>query len=437
MEENDELVRLVRELNASVGRPAQPAASEPATTPAPIPDAGETAPSTPPAGGAPASDPVSEMPPSPPVPAPSEADEASQGAVESLRPTAEKLDAILARAVRERASDVLLVAGFPPTVRVHGYLQAAGEDPLTPADTRLLALLLLDETRYKDFQREKAIDFSFERAGGRFRCDVHLQRGSVALALRAFPKRIPSLEELNLPPTLRRFTQLQRGLVLFVGPTGCGKSTSLAALIEIINRSRSCHIVTIEDPIEYRHRPGRSLVEQIEIGRDAVSFPRALRHCLRQDPDVILVGEMRDLETIAIALTAAETGHLVLSTLHTGDSTQTVDRIIDVFPGHQQNQVRQQLSLCLAGIVVQNLLPTADGRGRHPACEILLASDAIRNLIRSGKNHLIYSQVAMGKRDGMVTMEEALAELYKAGRITLEEAALHAGHPEEFRKLAG
>jgi len=218
VEENDELVRLVRELNASVGRPAQPAASEPATTPAPIPDAGETAPSTPPAGGAPASDPVSEMPPSPPVPAPSEADEASQGAVESLRPTAEKLDVILARAVRERASDVLLVAGFPPTVRVHGYLQAAGEDPLTPADTRLLPCCCSTRPATRIFSGE-GHRFLFREGGRAVPVRRAPQRGSVALALRAFPKRIPSLEELNLPPTLRRFTQLQRGLVLFVGPT--------------------------------------------------------------------------------------------------------------------------------------------------------------------------------------------------------------------------
>jgi twitching motility protein PilT len=399
----DELARLVRELNASVGRqtpaedpqeapgeesapPASPAARE---EDAP---AGETAkperkkgkrrpddrqrplPEKAPAGlAAPAAAAETE----PPVAEPDEAlaavgDDPSTFVIDSLKPVAERLDGYLSRALREGASDLLLVAGFPPSARVHGALQPLGHDDLTPADTRSLALLLLDDIRYKEFMREKAADFSFDRAGGRFRCDIHFQRGSVALALRAFPRGIPSLQDLNLPAMLRRFTQLSRGLVLFVGPTGCGKSTSLAALIDIVNRSRNCHIVTIEDPIEYRHRAGRSLIEQIEIGRDAVSFARALRHCLRQDPDVILVGEMRDLETIATALTAAETGHLVFSTLHTGDAAQTVDRIIDVFPEYQQNQIRQQLSLCLSGVVVQNLVPTADGRGRVPACEILV-----------------------------------------------------------------
>jgi twitching motility protein PilT len=465
----DELSRLVRELNASVGRagPAEgtistdaPASADrdapdppparpllptiPNTPPPPAPAtppgqkalaeptsaALEAPPADPPARGGAAAPPV-ERRGSLPLPA----GESEAPIVESLRHVSEKLDGILVRAVRLKASDILLVAGFPPTARVHGSLEPLADDALTPADTRSLALLLLDEVRFKEFQRDRAVDFAFERAGGRFRCDLHHQRGSVALALRWLPRVIPSLEELNLPATIRRFTLLSRGLVLFAGPTGCGKSSSLAALVEVINRSRRCHIVTIEDPIEYRHRPGRSLVEQIEVGRDALTFPRALRHCLRQDPDVILLGELRDLETIATALTAAETGHLVFSTLHTGDAAQTVDRIIDVFPEHQQNQIRQQLAMSLAAVVAQTLIPTADGLARVPACEILIATDAIRNLIRTGKNHQIYPTIAMGRKDGMMTMEESLADLVRTGRIAREEATLHTTRTDELLKL--
>ncbi|PYT07215.1 MAG: type IV pili twitching motility protein PilT [Acidobacteria bacterium] len=455
---DDDLSRLVRELNASVGRQPAPETSGSEQEEASPPALSALAPAAPvrPSSTGPLAqpglprtaqslpkDPAADPDGAPPGPGPAAASPSleetgsSVFVIDSLRPSSERLDGILTRAVRLRASDVLLVAGFPPTARVHGELQSLGDEALTPADTRALSLLLLDDARYKEFQRERAVDFSFERAGGRFRCDLHHQRGSVALALRWLPRAVPSLDDLNLPPVIRRFTQISRGLVLFVGPTGCGKSTSLAALVEIINRTRTCHIVTIEDPIEYRHRAGRSVVEQIEIGRDAVSFARALRHCLRQDPDVILVGEMRDLETIATALTAAETGHLVFSTLHTGDAAQTVDRIIDAFPEQQQNQIRQQLSLCLAGIVVQNLVPTVDGRGRVPACEILIANDAIRNLIRTAKNHQIYSHLTMGRKEGMMAMEEALAELHRSGRISFEEALLRAAHVEEFKKILG
>ena len=479
---DDELSRLVRELNASVGRPQpEPAADAPAgengpdaPSPPPSPAPSKKAIAAPEAvqPGAPASastptaaaasnrtvrlsPPHGEAGAGPAEPPDAHGDaraepktpmtaearvglpagEAETPVVESLRPVSERLDAILGRAIRLHASDILLVAGFPPTARIHGSLERLADEPLTPADTRSLALLLLDDVRFKEFQRDRAVDFSFERAGGRFRCDLHHQRGSVALALRWLPRAIPSLEDLNLPPFLRRFTLLSRGLVLFTGPTGCGKSSSLAALIDIVNRTRSCHIVTIEDPIEYRHRAGRSLVEQIEIGRDALTFPRALRHCLRQDPDVILLGEMRDLETIATSLTAAETGHLVFSTLHTGDAAQTVDRIIDVFPEYQQNQIRQQLAMSLAAVVAQALIPTADGQARVPACEILIATDPLRNLIRTGKNHQIYQSIAMSSKDGMVTMEESLAALVRTGRITREEAALHTARPEELRKL--
>ena len=344
------------------------------------------------------------------------------------------LDGLLAEAVRRRASDLLLVAGVPPSIRRNGALEPVhGSEPLTGTDTRAFVLDLLDELRYREFQKTKAADFTFERPPiGRFRCNLHHQRGTVAIAIRILPLTIPTLSELNLPSLYERFATLQRGLVLFCGPTGCGKSTSMASLIDVINRGRSSHLVTIESPVEYVHRHRRSIVEQVEVGVDAVSFASALRHALRQNPDVIQVGEMLDLETISIALTAAETGHLVFSTLHTSDASQTVDRLIDVFPEGQQNQIRQQISLSLAGIAVQTLVPRADGGGRVPACEVLVANDAIRNLIRSGKNHQIHSQLTIGRREGMITMEESLAGLVKGGRISLDEARLRAPHREEL-----
>jgi twitching motility protein PilT len=345
-------------------------------------------------------------------------------------------DEILRRAVSSGASDILFVAGFPTVLRVHGALTPFTDEPLTPHDTKALARLLLSDLRYPEFLREKASDFSFERNGlGRFRCDLHHQQGSIAIAIRVLPSAIPTLRELNLPEHFERFARMTRGLVLFCGPTGCGKSTTMASLIDIINRTRAAHIVTIEDPIEYVHPPALSVVEQVEIGRDATSFASALRHALRQDPDVILVGEMRDLETISIALTAAETGHLVFSTLHTADAPQTVDRLIDVFPEQQQRQIRQQVSLSLSGIAVQTLVPTRGGDGRLPAAEILIANDAVRNLIRTGQNHQIHSQITIGRKDGMMTMEDSLAALVRAGRISRDEAVLRAGHRDELENL--
>lgn len=350
----------------------------------------------------------------------------------------QKLESLLKEAVASGASDLLLVAGVAPALRLNGSLIAIGEEALTAEETRSFSYVLLDEVRYREFLRDKATDFIYERSGlGRFRCDLHHQRGTVAAAMRVLPARIPTIEELSLPASYGRFTSLAHGLVLFCGPTGCGKSTTMAALIDSINRTRSAHIVTIEDPLEYVHTHERSVVEHVEIGRDSGSFASALRHALRQNPDVVLVGEMLDLETISIALTAAETGHVVFSTLHTPDASQTIDRIVDVFPESQQNQIRQQISLSLAGIAVQTLVPTSDGRGRVPACEVLLANDAIRNLIRTGKNHLIYSQITMGRKEGMTTMEESLASLVKRGAVTVEDAALRTGRREEFQKLLG
>jgi twitching motility protein PilT len=280
------------------------------------------------------------------------------------------------------------------------------------------------------------VDFCFDRTGiGRFRCNLHRTREGTAAALRILPEVIPDLAALNLPPQVARFTEMVKGFVLIVGPTGAGKSTTLASLIERINRRRACHIITIEDPVEYHLAHARGLVEQIEIGADSPSFAEALRHALRQDPDVILVGEMRDLDTISIALTAAETGHLVFSTLHTGDTRHAIERMIDAFPGHQQNQVRQQIALSLTGVVAQHLLPTRDGAGRVPAVEILLATDNVRSLIRSSRTHQLYSAIETGKGQGMQTLEDSLAALYHAGRIARDQALLHATHPEQLAAL--
>ena len=345
------------------------------------------------------------------------------------------IDLLLSMAVKHHASDLLIVEGVNPTARISGKLVSIINHKLSSADTRLLAAEIADDKIMSEFEARKAIDFCFERPGiGRFRCDLHLQRGSVAIAIRIFPKELPSLEQLHLPPVLRKFCEMSKGLVLLTGPTGCGKSTTLAALVDIINRERNVHIITIEDPIEYLHENKNCIVEQIEVGKDTTSFSSALRHALRQDPNVILVGEMRDLETISIALTAAETGHLIFSTLHTSDAAQTVDRIIDVFPENQQSQIRHQLALSLAGIVSQHLIPALDGAGRIPAVEILIANDAIRNLIRQGKNYQTYSHIVMGRKEGMVTLEESLAQLYKEKKISYEDALFRSVYKEEFEK---
>ena len=348
------------------------------------------------------------------------------------------LDQLLKDAVAQGASDLLLVPGARPTVRLHGELV-----PLDQQHTLLLAddaasmlrpFLSLPEEGNR--LPSAAMDFCFDRAGiGRFRCNLHRTREGTAAALRILPERIPDLAALNLPPQVARFTEMLKGFVLIVGPTGAGKSTTLASLIERINHRRACHIITIEDPVEYHLAHARGLVEQIEIGADSPSFAEALRHALRQDPDVILVGEMRDLDTISIALTAAETGHLVFSTLHTGDTRHAIERMVDVFPAEQQNQVRQQIALSLTGVVAQHLLPTSDAAGRVPAVEILLATDNVRSLIRSSRTHQLYSAIETGKGQGMQTLEDSLASLFHAGRISKDQALMHATHPEQLAAL--
>ncbi len=350
----------------------------------------------------------------------------------------EPLAAILQEMVDREASDILFLAGVPPVVRVHGRLHYLNETPLQEEILRGWLLPHLGEHARRELETSGVADFSLRLVRGeqkrswRFRVNLHTQRRSLAAAIRVLPAEIPTLSSLNLPESLAALLEVSKGLILLCGPTGCGKSSTLAALIGKINKKRACHIITIEDPIEFEHANERSVIEHIEIGSDAVSFASALRSSLRQNPDVILVGEMRDLDTVSTALTAAETGHLILSTLHTNDAAQTVHRIVDVFPSAQQHQIRQQLALCLNAIICQQLIPKADGSGRVPAVEILTATYAVRQHIRSGQLQNLYSEMTVGKRLGMITMEESLAFLVKKGSISLEEAKLRTAHVDEM-----
>jgi twitching motility protein PilT len=347
----------------------------------------------------------------------------------------ESLDKLLEYAARQGASDVLLIAGAPVALRLGGALSPSNGPPLEAEDTRSLLLPLLTPVQIQELTRNRSVDLCFERVGvGRFRANLHYQRGTLAGSLRLLPEKIPTLESLNLPPLLRHLSEARQGLVLVTGPTGCGKSSTLAALVDLINTHRHVHVVTIEDPIEFVHSNRQSIVEQIEVGQDAPDFAGSLRSILRQNPDVILAGEMRDPETIATVLTAAETGHLVLSTLHTNDTSQAVSRILDSFPTANQPQIRQQLSLALLAVVAQQLVPAADKNLRYPAVEILMASSGVRSLIRKGEDHQIYSAISTGRGEGMISMEQSLAELVRSGRITRETAAAHCFHPEELRR---
>jgi twitching motility protein PilT len=347
--------------------------------------------------------------------------------------------AVLTRMVEARASDVHLTPGFPPAMRIRGRIVAIeGYEPLGPQDTREIVYSILNDAQRKRFENEMQLDFAYAIPGvARFRVNCFFQRGSISAAFRMIPAEIAGLDELGLPKVLTEFTHKPRGFVLVTGPTGSGKSTTLAAMVDMINAEREEHILTIEDPIEFLHRHKSCIVNQREIGSDAVDFAQALKSALREDPDVILVGEMRDLETISTALTAAETGHLVFATLHTQSTAQTVDRIIDVFPPHQQQQVRMQLSIALQGIVTQQLLPTADGSSRVAGCEILVPTPAVRNLIREGKTHQIYSAIQTSGSIGMQTMDAHLAQLVRTGKITRALAEQRASVPEELKRLLG
>jgi twitching motility protein PilT len=342
------------------------------------------------------------------------------------------IDALLERVVEMRASDLHLTTGSHPAVRVHGHIQLLTDFPEIDSETaRQLIYRITTTEQQKQLELNRQLDFAHGIRGlARFRVNAYYQRESMAAAFRLIPTEIKSVEELGLPSALHDLTSKPRGLVLVTGPTGSGKSTTLASLLDEINTSRTDHIITIEDPIEFLHRHKNCIVNQREIGQDATGFADALRGALRQDPDVILVGEMRDLETIATALTAAETGHLVFATLHTQSAPSTIDRIIDVFPAEQQDQVRMQLANSLQGIVTQTLMPTADGNGRVAALEILFLDDAIRNLIRQGKIEQVYSYMQTGSRNGMQTMEQSLTDLVQRRLVSVPEAIGRSSRPE-------
>ena len=342
------------------------------------------------------------------------------------------LDDLLRYAVSVGASDLHLTTGLPACIRLNGAIRPIEGCPVLGNETiRDMVFGILPQTLRERFEAEKELDTAHSIVDvGRFRLNVFQQRGTVAAALRAIPHEIPPFEVLGIPESIRSFTELRHGLVLVTGPTGSGKSTTLASLVDIINRSKPLHIVTVEDPIEFLHTHKRAMVNQREVGQDTMSFSEALRRVLREDPDVILVGEMRDLETISMALTAAETGHLVFGTLHTQDAPQTIDRIVDVFPTNQQEQIRTMLAGSLEGVVTQQLLLDADGTGRLACCEVMMCTSAIRNLIRSAKTHQIYSMMQTGGQYGMQTMDQGLAKLVRTGRIT-EAVAFDRCHNEE------
>ena len=336
------------------------------------------------------------------------------------------------------ASDLHVTADLPPMVRINGKVEPLDYPSLTANETRDLIYDLLSNDQRQRLENEWELDFSYALPrSSRFRVNVYFQRGAIGAAFRTIPSEIKSISELGLPKAVEGLTEKPRGLVLVTGPTGSGKSTSLAAMIDKINKTRHEHIMSVEDPIEFLHEHKQCIVNQREVNQDTKSFAQALKHVLRQDPDVILVGEMRDLETIALAITAAETGHLVFGTLHTQDAPQTVDRIIDVFPPHQQHQIRAQLAIALQGIITQTLIPTQDGKGRVVACEVLIPTPGVRNLIREGKNHQIYSAIQTGGKFGMQTMDAALVDLVRRGRISRTEAEKRSSNPDELLRLAG
>ena len=350
-------------------------------------------------------------------------------------PVSELLEVVL----DQGASDLHLTAGAPPTIRLHGDLVRLENYPLlNPRTLQGMIYAILPQKLRERLEQELELDMSYSLPGkARFRVNVYFQRDSIGAAFRLIPYEIKTVDSLGLPSVVADLARYPRGFVVVTGPTGSGKSTTLAGMVDIVNRERQAHIMTVEDPIEFLHKHNSCIVNQREVGADTHSFSQALKHVLRQDPDVILVGEMRDLETIATAITAAETGHLVFATLHTQDAPQTIDRIIDVFPPHQQQQVRVQLATTLQGVVTQQLVQTADGHGRAVAVEVLVCTPAVRNLIREGKVHQIYSVMQAGGRFGMQTMDQSLANLVKTGKVTQQMAYERCHDPEELNRLIG
>lgn len=346
------------------------------------------------------------------------------------------MEKLLYQAVKSGASDLHMTVGVPPIFRVNGQLIRTEYNLLTAKETEESFNSITNSDQQLYFREHGEIDFSFAILGlSRFRVNAFRQRGSLAFVIRIVNENVPTLEELRHPVALKTLACQPRGLVLVTGPTGCGKSTTLAAMINLINQERCCHILTLEDPIEYLHKHNNSIINQRQIHADTKSFTIALRSALREDPDVILVGEMRDPETIATAITAAETGHLVFTTLHTSSAAQTIDRIIDAFPSHQQQQIRIQLSFTLQGVVAQQLLPRIDQNGRIAALEILIATPAVRNIIREGRTHQLTSVIQTSTKVGMQSMDIALRNLYRQGIVSYEEAAMHALDNETFARF--
>ncbi|MBI2841840.1 MAG: type IV pilus twitching motility protein PilT [Armatimonadetes bacterium] len=345
------------------------------------------------------------------------------------------VDDLLREAAERGASDLHLSVGLPPVIRIDGRLVRLDYNPLAPNDIQRLVYDILSADQIQWFEKSRELDFSYGvRDVGRFRVNVYRQRGSVGAALRAIPNQIPSFEQLRLPLVLHELCRKHSGLVLVTGPTGSGKSTSIACMIDKINCEREGHIMTIEDPVEYLHRHKKCMINQRELNTDTDSFENALRAVLREDPDVILIGEMRDLETISAALTLAETGHLVFGSLHTRNAPQTVDRVVDVFPPHQQAQIRVQLSNTIEGIIAQQLLPRLGG-GRIAAVEVLIATSAIRNLIREGKTFQIHSAIETGAQFGMQSMDKVLADIHRSGTVSYQDAASRSIDPENFQRF--
>ena len=342
---------------------------------------------------------------------------------------------LLQRSIEANASDILITVGVPPVLRVNGQFNKMELEKLSPKDAQRIIYSILSEKQIKSLEENRELDFTYDVPGlSRFRVNVHFQRNSVAATIRTIPRDVPGFESLNLPIQLINLCKLERGFVLVTGRSTCGKSTTLATMIDYINKERKCHIITVEDPIEFLHTHNKSVVEQREVGTDTATFAAALKYALRQNPDVVLIGEMRDLETISAAVTAAETGHLVFATLHTLSAVQTIERIIDVFPADQQGQIRYQLAFTLEGIVTQQLVPSVDG-GLVPVCEILFVTPAIRNLIREGNTHQIGVLIETGSKFGMQSMDQALLNLYRAGKISNSVLVSRISDPEKIKGL--
>ncbi|WP_236683591.1 type IV pilus twitching motility protein PilT [Demequina aurantiaca] len=434
----------------------QPISQTPPRAPMHVPSASQT-PSGPPMQAPVQARPAGQVPAAPQQAAPQSAPAAQQAAPQRQSPPtagvpgkrvgsaqdahADDLDVIhaLRQMAAVGASDLHLTAGSPPVIRLDGKLTPLADyGKLNPESLQRSLYSLITQAQRERFEEKLELDFSRAIPGeARFRVNMYKQRDAVGAVFRLIPYEIKPLETLGIPEVVGRFADLPRGLVLVTGPTGSGKSTTLASLIDLANRQRASHIMTVEDPIEFLHTHKRSLVNQREVGADTHSFGNALRHVLRQDPDIILIGELRDLETIQVALTAAETGHLVFATLHTQDAAQTIDRMIDVFPGDQQGQIRTQLATAIQGVVCQTLLRRGDGPGRAVAVEVMMATPAIRNLIREGKTHQIYTALQAGSAQGMQSMDQHLAELVKSGKVPYDVAIEACHSPEEFNRLAG